>query len=122
MQLFLKMLEREHQCATVHDLSLSMRQSAEQDSMSAQLCLSFMNSQEIGMPFARVIQVGAHCVQLASSIIVASAFGGLIYEILLLRLELAIAITTFALSLVSHLVNDTSTVHQVGLQVLCRYW
>ena len=58
VQLFLEMLEREHQCATVQDLSQSMRQSIEQDSVSAQLCVSSTkDSQEIGMSFARDVMV-----------------------------------------------------------------
>ena len=48
-------------------------------------------------------------------------FGGLIYKILISRPEFAIVITVFALSLVSHLVTDTGTVHQGDLQVLCIY-
>ena len=43
------------------------------------------------------------------------------YKMLNLRPESAVVITTFAISLVNHLVNDTGTVHQGGLQVLYRY-
>ena len=39
VQSFLEMLEREHQVAAVQDTSL--RWSTEQDSVSAQLCVSF---------------------------------------------------------------------------------
>ena len=73
------------------------------------------------MPFARDVTVNAFSIQLPSAATVASAFGGLIYEILILRQELAAAITVFMVSLVSRLVTDTSTVHQGDLQVLCRY-
>ena len=73
------------------------------------------------MPFARVIQIDACSVQLAGAATIASAFKGLIYEILISRRELVAAITMFAISLVSHLVIDTGTVHQGGLQVLCKY-
>ena len=90
--------------------------------MSAQLCVSSTtNSQEIGVPFARDVTIDACFVQLAGATTVASAFGGLIYEIFISRSELAAAITMFALSLVSRLVTDTGTMHQGDLQVLCRY-
>ena len=106
-QLFLTMLEREHWCTTVQQRSLSIGQSAD--------------SQEIGMPFARDVTVDASFIQLAGVATMASAFGGLIYKILISRLQLVAAITVFAISLVSHLVTDTGTVHQGDLQVLCRY-
>ena len=67
-----------------------------------------------GMPFARDVQVDACFLQLAGAAIIASAFGGLIYKMLILRLELAAAIIAFV-SLVSRLVTDTGTVHQGGL-------
>ena len=80
--------------------------------MSAQLCVSSTtDSQETGMPFARDVIVDACFVQLAGTAIVASMFGGLVYEMLISRSELAVAITAFAVSLVSRLVTDTSTVH-----------
>ena len=43
------------------------------------------------------------------------------YEMLISRLELVVAITAFVVNLVSHLVVGTGTVHQGGLQFLCRY-
>ena len=73
------------------------------------------------MLFARDVMVDACFVQLAGAATVASAFGDLIYEILISRPELAVAITAFAISLISRSVIDTRTVHQGGLQVLCRY-
>ena len=73
------------------------------------------------MPFARDVTIDASSVQLAGTAIVASAFGGLIYKILISRPELAAAITVFAVSLVSRSVTDTGTMHQGDLQVLCRY-
>ena len=73
------------------------------------------------MPFARDVTVDASSVQLAGASIVASAFGGLIYKILILRPELTATITVFAVSLVSCLVTDTGTLHQGDLQVLYRY-
>ena len=80
--------------------------------MSAQLCVtSTTDSQETGMPFARNMTVDASSVQLVGAATVASAFGGLIYKMLILRPKLAAAITTFAISLVSHSVTDTGTVH-----------
>ena len=73
------------------------------------------------MSYARVVQIDVYSVQLAGAATVASAFGGLIYKILISRPELATAITVFAVSLVSRSVTDTGTVHQGGLQFLCRY-
>ena len=117
------MLKREHQVAPVHDTSL--RQSVEEfhSSKGAQLCVSStMDNQETGMPFARDVTIDACSVQLAGAATMASAsFNGLIYEVLLSRPELAAAITAFAVSLVNCLVTDTGIVHQVGLQVLCKY-
>ena len=132
-QSFLEMLEREHQWTAVQDRSLSTGQSAEHDpSASAQLCVSSTtDSQEMQevdlpsqpeVPFARDVAVDACSVQLAGPAAVASAFGGLIHEILISRPELAAAITVFAaVSLVSRLVTDTGRAHQGDLQVLCRY-
>ena len=79
------------------------------------------DSQETRIAFTKDVTVDACFVQLASAANVASAFGGLIYEILISRPELASAITMFVVILVSHLVTDTGIVHQGGLQVFCRY-
>ena len=73
------------------------------------------------MPYARDVQIDVCSIQLAGATTVASAFGGLIYEMLISRPELAVAITMFVVSLISRSVPDTGIVHQGGLQVLCRY-
>ena len=73
------------------------------------------------MSFARDIAIDACLVQVVGATTIASVFGGLIYKMLISRLELAAAITVFAVSLVNCLVTDTGTVHQGDLQVLCRY-
>ena len=91
--------------------------------MSAQLCVSSTtNSQETGIPFARDMMVDASSVQLVGASTMASAFGGLIYEILIfLRLELAASITSFAARLVNCSMTKIGAVHQGGLQVLYKY-
>ena len=73
------------------------------------------------MPFARDMAIDACSVQLAGAATVALAFGGLIYKMLILIPELATAITAFAVVPISCSVIDTGTVHQGGLQVLCKY-
>ena len=122
-QSFLTMLEREHRCTAVQQRSLSRGQSAEQVCfVSAQLYVSSTtDNQETGMPFTRYVQFDACFVQLASTAIVASAFGGLMYKMLISRPELAAAVIAFAVSLVSCSETDTSIVHQGGLQVLSRH-
>ena len=67
---------------------------------------------------SRDIQVDACSVQLAGAATVASAFGGLMYKMLISRPKLAAAITAFVVSLTSCLVTDTGTMHQGGLKVL----
>ena len=80
--------------------------------MSAQLCVSSTtDSHETGMLFARDVMVDVCFVQLAGAPTVATAFGGLIYKIVILRPKLVAAIIAFAASLVSCLVTDTGIVH-----------
>ena len=73
------------------------------------------------MPYAMDVAVDACSVRVASATIVASTFGGLIYEMLISRPELAHAISVFAVSLVSRLVIKVGKAHQGGLHVLCKY-
>ena len=73
------------------------------------------------MPIARDIYVDACSVQLAGSASVASAFGGLMYEMLISRPDIAAAVGAFAVSVISLLVADTGIVHGGAMQVLCSY-
>ena len=109
------MLEREHQCTAMQELSSLMKQSAKQDSVSAQLCVSSIDRKETEMSFARDVHVDACFVQLASATIVASGFGGLIYKMLISRPELAAAVSVFAASLVSHLDWQSASGRFAGL-------
>ena len=92
--------------------------------------MSFVDTQEMHgvdmpsqpeMPIARDIYVDACSIQLAGSASVASAFGGLMYEMLISRPEIAVAVGAFAVSVVSLSVTDSGIVHGGAMQVLCTY-
>ena len=76
---------------------------------------------QLGMPYARDVQVDACFVQLARAAAIASAFGGLMYKMLILRPQSVATIDVFVVSLINHLVVDASRVHQKDIQVLCRF-
>ena len=73
------------------------------------------------MPIARDIYVDACSVELAGSASVASAFGGLMYEMLISRSDIAAAVGAFVVDVVSRLVTDAGIVHGGAMQVLCRH-
>ena len=106
MQSFLDMLDSEHEDASSVD--------------SQEMCEVDTPSQP-EMPIARDIHVDSCSVQLARSASVASAFGGLMYEILISRPEIAAAVGAFAVGVVSHMVIDTGIEHGGAVQVITRY-
>ena len=59
--------------------------------------------------------------RLAEIVHVSSAFGSLMYDLLVSRTELVAAVVSFAMGVVSCLVADTGIVHCGALQVLTRY-
>lgn len=63
----------------------------------------------------------ADMVRLAEIAHVSSAFGSLIYDLLVLRPELAAAVGAFAVGVVSCLVTDSGIGHPGALQVITRY-
>ena len=67
------------------------------------------------MSIARDIHVHACSIQLASLASVASTFGALMYEMLILRLDIVGAVGAFAISL---LMIDTSIVNGGDMQIL----
>ena len=60
-------------------------------------------------------------VRLAEIAHVSSAFGSLVYDLLVSRPEVAAAVVAFAVGVVSRSVADTGIVHCGALQVLTRY-
>ena len=116
MQSFLDMLDSEHEDPVVSEV-------AQQDASSVdsqEICEVDMPGQP-EMPIARDIYVDACSVHLAGSASVASAFGGLMYEMLISRPDIAAAVGAFAVAVISLSVTDTGIVHGGAMQVLCRY-
>ena len=70
------------------------------------------------MPIARDIHVDACSIQLAGLASVVSAFGALMYEMLISRPDRAVAVGAFAISLSG---IDTGIAHGGVMQVVCRY-
>ncbi len=60
-------------------------------------------------------------VRLAEIVQVSSAFGSLMYDMLLSRPELAYAVGAFAVGVVSRAMTDTGIVHCGAMQVVTRY-
>ena len=73
------------------------------------------------MPIAKEICVDACLVQLAGTASVASAFGDLMYEMLISRPHLAAAVGAFAVGVVSYSMTDAGIEHGGGMQVLHTY-
>ena len=131
VQSFLTMLDSEHGDLVVQDLSLSSH--LEQHTCSEvaqQVDASFVDTQEIHgvdmsshpeMLIARDIRVDACSVQLASTASVASAFGGLIYEMLISRAHLAAVVGAFAVGVVNYSMIDVGIDHGGDMQVLRSY-
>ncbi|MCO5606344.1 hypothetical protein L7F22_060532 [Adiantum nelumboides] len=105
IQTFLDMLGREHVDAS---------------SLDGQEMHVADTSCQSDMPIARDIYVDACSIELARSACIASAFGGLMYEMLISRSDIAAAVGAFAISVVSRLVSDADIVHGGAMQVLCR--
>ena len=73
------------------------------------------------MPIARDIHVDACLVRLVGLASIASAFGGLMYEMLISRPDIAAAVEAFTVSAISLSVTNAGIVHGEAMQVLCRY-
>lgn len=124
------MFDSDHE-AVVQGLSLTRH--LEQHACSEvaqQVYASFVDTQEMhgvdmpsqpDMPIARDICVDACSVRLAGLASVASAFSGLMYEMLISRLDLAGVVGAFAIGVVSRSMTDIGIEHGGVMQVLHRY-
>ena len=83
---------------------------------------------DIPLPDADMVMHDSACgseladmVRLSKIAHVSSAFGSLMYDLLVSRPELVIAVGAFAVGVVSHAVTDTGIDHLGALQVITRY-
>ena len=73
------------------------------------------------MSIARDIHVDACSVRLVGLASIASPFGGLMYEMLISRPDIAVAVGAFTVSAISLLVTDAGIVHGGAMQVFHTY-
>ena len=131
LQSFLTMLDSEHGDLVVQDMSSSRHlEQLACSEVARQVDVSFVDSQEIHvadtpcqseMPIARDIYVDACSIELAGPASIASAFGGLMYEMLISRPDLAAAVGAFVAELIGRTVTDHGIEHGGVMRVLDRY-